>query len=76
MGEAKQTKEKTKMLLPEAMTKQRNEKFHKKQRLLRTRVKVLKCEVHGEQVKRRPMRSNKESSGLGTLVQAALLICL
>ena len=39
MGEAKQTKEKTKMLLPEAETKQSNEKFHKKQRLLRTRVK-------------------------------------
>ena len=64
------------MLLPEAMTKQRNKKLHKKQRLLRTRVKVLKCEVHGEQVKRRPMRGNKESPGLGTLVQAAPLTCL
>ena len=64
------------MLLPEAVTKQSNEKLHKNQRLLRTRVKVLKCEVHGEQVKRRPMRSNKESSGLGTLVQAAPLTCL
>ena len=64
------------MLLPEAVTKQRNEKFHKKQRLLRTRVKVLKCEVHGEQVKRRPMRGNKESLGLGALVQAAPLTCL
>lgn len=64
------------MLLPEAVTKQRNEKFHKKQGLLRTRVKLLKCEVHGEQVKRRPMRGNKESPGLGALVQAAPLTCL
>ena len=64
------------MLLPKAMTKQRNEKFHKKQRLLRTRVQVMvKCEVHGEQVKR-PMRGNKESPGLGALVQAAPLTCL
>ena len=62
------------MLLPKAMTKQRNEKFHKKQRLLRTRVQVMvKYEV---QVKRRPMRGKKESPGLGALVQAAPLTCL
>ena len=55
------------MLLPEAVTKQSNEKLHKNQRLLRTRVKViLKYEVHGELVNRRPMRSNKESPGAGS----------
>ena len=36
---------------------------------------MLKCEVHGEKVERRPMRGNGESLGLRTLVQPAPLPC-
>ena len=36
---------------------------------------MLKCEVHGEKVERRPMRGNRESLGLGTLVQPVPLPC-